>query len=231
MLRLIGFFVVTLVVMHILRQVPVIGRLFDIPIVGFWGTAILVSAAASHFASSALARRQAQRRIRDLGHVDTPHNQGKLGSLLAGSGRFRAAVPHLERAVAGEPTVAEWQYRLGCALLETARPREAAAALARAAEIDEEHAYGAVLARLCEARLASGDAEGALDAIVRRERNHGADPESAYRRGVSEKALGRKQEARKSFAEARHLASSAARFHRARARKFALLAFVAGLTS
>src|SRR5258705_1118964 len=200
MLRLVGFFVVTLLALHLLRQVPVIGQVFDIPIVGFWGAAILVSAAASHFASAALSRRQAQRRIRDLGHVDRPHSQGKLGSLLAGAGRFRAGVPHLERAAAGEPTVAEWHYRLGCALLETSRPREAAAALAQASAIDEEHAYGAVLARLSQALLANRDAQGAFDAIVRREKNHGADPESAYRRGLAEKALGRKQDARKSFA-------------------------------
>lgn len=229
MLRLAGFFVATLVVLQLLRQVPVIGHVFDIPIVGFWGAAILVSAAASKLADGALRRRRLSRRLRDLGHVETPHNQGKLGSLLAGEGRYKAAIPHLERAVSGEPDVAEWRYRLGCALLRTGKPREAARALEEAAAIDEEHAYGAVLARLAEAKLASGDAEGALAAIRRRETNHGPDAESAYRRGLAEKAAGRKREARASFAETRRLAGNAARFQRAQARKWALLSYFAGL--
>jgi tetratricopeptide (TPR) repeat protein len=229
MLRLVGFFVVTLVVLHLLRQVPLLGPLFDIPILGFWGAAILVSAAASKLADAALRRRRMHRRLRDLVHVETPHNQGKLGSLLAGEGRYRQAVPHLEHAVAGEPGVAEWRYRLGCALLRTRRSKEAAAALEQAAAIDEEHAYGAVLARLAEARLAAGDPEGALEAIRRRERNHGPDAESAYRRGLAEKAVGRRTEARASFAETRRLAGSAARFQRAQARKWALLSYFAGL--
>jgi tetratricopeptide (TPR) repeat protein len=210
-------------------MVPVIGRVFDVPILGFWGAAILVSAAASKIADSALRRRRLSRRLRDLGHVETPHNQGKLGSLLAGEGRHKEAIPHLERAVAGEPRVAEWRYRLGCALLRTGKPRESALALEEAAAIDEEHAYGAVLARLAEARLAGGDPEGALEAIRRRERNHGPDAESAYRRGLAEKAAGRKAAARASFAETRRLAGSAARFQRARARKWALLSYFAGL--
>ncbi len=229
MLRLVGFFIVTLVVLQLLRQVPVVGRVFDVPLLGFWGAAILVSATASRLATVALARRHAQRRVRELGHVDTPHNQGKLGSLLAGAGRHREAIPHLERAARGEPTVVEWRYRLGCALLATRRPREAAEELREAASLDEEYAYGAVLARLAQARLQGGDAEGALEAIARREKNHGADPESAFRRGVAEKRLGRRQDAKKSFAEARKLAASAVGFQRAQARKWALLAFVAGL--
>ena len=229
MLRLVAFFVVTLVVLHLLRQVPVLGRVFDIPILGFWGAAILVAAAASKLADLAIRRRRMRRRLSDLVHVETPHNQGKLGSLLAGEGRYKEAIPHLERAVAGEPKVAEWRYRLGCALLRTRRPGEAALALEEAVAIDEEHAYGAVLARLAEARLASGDPAGSLEAIRRRETNHGPDAESAYRRGLAEKAAGRKSEARASFAEARRLAGSAARFQRAQARKWAFLSYFAGL--
>jgi Flp pilus assembly protein TadD len=102
--------------------------------------------------------------------------------------------------------------------------------LVEAARLDEEHAYGAVFARLAEARLAGGDAAGSLEAVERRERNHGPDPESAYRRGLAQKSLGRREDARRSFAEARSLAASAAPFQRARARKWALLAFVAGLS-
>lgn len=227
MLRLVGFFLLVLVALHILRLVPIIGPIFDIPILGFWGAAILISFVASRWATTALDRRKLSRRVRELGHVETPHNQGKLGSLYVGMKRYRAAVEPLERAVAGEPDVAEWRYRLGCALLGCRRPREAAAALEAAAAIDEEHAYGAVLMRLAQARLAIGDARGAVEALERRDRNHGPDAESAYRRGRALKALGRPDEARASLREASRLAGSSATFRRGEARKWAALAVLA----
>lgn len=229
MLRLVGFFLLVLVALQLLRHLPIVGPIFEIPILGFWGAAILISLAASRWATAALARRGFSRRVRDLGHVETPHNQGKLGSLYVGERRFRAAVAPLERAVAGEPDVAEWRYRLGCALLGCARPREAAEALQAAAAIDEEHAYGTVLMRLAQARLACGDAAGAIEALERRDRNHGPDSESAYRRGLALKALGKRDEARASFREASILAGTAARFRRGEARKWAALAFLARL--
>ncbi len=228
-MRLIGFFVVVLLALQLLRHLPVVGPVFNVPILGFWGAAILVSAVASRAAATVLDRRRLSRRVRELGHVETPHNQGKLGSLLAGERRFREAVPHLERAVAGEPEVAEWRYRLGCALLESGRPREAAEALAAAAAIDEEHAYGAVLMRLAEARFASGDGKAALAALDRRDANHGPDPESSFRRGLTLKALGRRDEARASLAQVGRLAAAAARYHRGEARRWAVRAFLARL--
>ena len=227
MLRLVGFFLLVLVALHVLRLIPIVGPIFDIPILGFWGAAILISVAASRWATFALDRRRISRRIRDLGHVDTPHNQGKLGSLYVAGRRYRAAIAPLERAVAGEPDVAEWKYRLGIALLELRRPREAVAALEAAAAIDEEHAYGLVLMRLAQAKLAAGDAAGAIEALDRRDRNHGPDAESAYRRGKAMKALGKRDEAQASFREASKLAGSAARFQRGAARKWAALAVLA----
>lgn len=227
MLRLVGFFVLVLVALQLLRQVPIVGPFFDIPILGFWGAAILISLVASRWATFALTRRRVSRRVQDLGHVETPHNQGKLGSLFLGERRFKDAVAPLERAVAGEPDVAQWRYRLGCAQLGCGRTREAAEALQAAAAIDEEHAYGAVLMRLAQARLAIGDAQGALEALERRDRNHGPAPESAYRRGQALKALGRRDEARVSYREASKLAGSAARFQRGEARKWGTLALLA----
>jgi len=224
-LRLVGFFLLVLVALHILRLVPIIGPIFDIPILGFWGAAILISFVASRWATTALDRRKLSRRVRELGHVETPHNQGKLGSLYVGMKRYRAAVAPLERAVAGEPDVAEWRYRLGCALLGCRRPREAAAALEAAAAIDEEHAYGAVLMRLAEAELAAGNAQAALAALDRRERNHGPDPESAYRKGLALRALGHKDRSRECLVAVGQLARTESRFRRGDARKWALRAF------
>ena len=230
MLRLVGFFLLVLVALHLLRLIPFVGPIFDVPILGFWGAAILISLAASRWATFALDRRRASVRVRELGHVDTPHNQGKLGTLYVGARRYRAAIAPLERAVQGEPDVAEWRYRLGCALLGARRPRDAVAALEAGAAIDEEHAYGALLMRLSQARLAARDAQGALEALDRRDRNHGPDPESAYRRGLALKALGRRPESRASFAEAATLARTSAGFRRGQARKWAALATLARLS-
>jgi len=226
-LRLVGFFLLVLVALQVLRLVPIVGRFFDIPILGFWGAAILISLVASRWATFALDRRRTSSRVRALGHVDTPHNQGKLGSLYVGERRFKAAIGPLERAVAGEPDVAEWRYRLGCALLGLRRPKEAAAAFEGAAAIDEEYAYGNLLMRLAQARLACGDAAGSLEALERRDRNHGADAESAYRRGLALKALAKRAEARASFQEASKLAAAGGSFRRGEARKWGTLAFLA----
>jgi len=182
---------------------------------------------AERLGTAAGHRRRFQRMRRDLGQVDTPHNRGKLGALLLSQRRCAQAVPHLEAAVAGEPQSAEWRYRLGCAYLGARRREEAVEALTAAAELDEEHAYGAVLLRLVEALHGSGRHEEALAQVERFERGHGPTPESAYRRGLAHKALGRKDEAAASFDEVSRLAGGAARYQRAEARRFALRAFLA----
>jgi hypothetical protein len=229
-LRLIGFFVLVMLVLQGLRFLPFLGPLFRIPFFGFWIAAILCSVVLSKLASDTIDRRRLKNRERDLSAVDTPHNQGKLGLLLLTSGRPRAAVEPLRRAAAGDPQSAEWAYRLGCALLESGRPKEAVPELSRAAHADEEHAYGAVQLRLGEALQAchrEGEALAALDLF---QRNHGDSPESAYRRGSVLKSMGRKSEASESFARVGQLARTSASFQRNAARGWAWRAFWARLT-
>jgi tetratricopeptide (TPR) repeat protein len=229
-LRLIGFFVLVLVVMQALRFVPVLGPLLGGSFIGFWVAAIVCSAVISKLASDAIDRRRLKNRERELAAVDTPHNQGKLGLLLLTSGRARAAVEPLRQAAAGDPRSAEWAYRLGCALLESGRAGEALPELERAARAAEEHAYGAVQLRLSEALLACGRAEDALVALDRFQRNHGDNPECSYRRGRVLKALGRKKEAADSFARVGQLARQSARFQQSNARSWAWRALLARLT-
>ena len=139
---------------------------------------------------------------------------------MLSSGRARQALPYLERAVEGEPDSAEWRYRLGCALLESARPEAAVDALRATVAMDEEYAYGAVQLRLSEAHLGLGEAEAALAALDTFDRNHGPNPESAYRRGQALRAAGRRDEARESFAAVADLASRGARFQRGQNRRW-----------
>jgi tetratricopeptide (TPR) repeat protein len=230
MLRLIGFFVVVLLVVQLLRHVPVVGALFQIPILGFWGAAILVSALASKLAVVALDRSRFARRRRELGHVETPHNQGKLGVLLLTSGRTRAAIAPLENAVRGEPNAVEWRYRLGSALLASGRAEDAAAELTRAAAIDGEHAYGVLRLRLAEALAKCKRHDEVIAVLDHFDHDHGANAESAYRRGRSLRALGRRDEANESFRRASELARTVARYQRTHARTWAWRAFLARLT-
>lgn len=227
MLRLIGFFVLVLVVLQLLRHVPIVGAIFQIPILGFWGAAILVSAVASKFAVVAVDRSRFARRRRELGHVETPHNQGKLGALLLASGRAKAAIAPLENAVKGEPASVEWRYRLGSALLAAGRAADAAVELERAAAIDREHAYGALQMRLADALARGNRHADVLTALDQFDHDHGANAESAYRRGRSLRALGRRDEANESFRHAGDLARGVARYQRTYARTWAWRAFLA----
>jgi len=210
-LRMIGFFVAVVVLMNLLRLVPGIGGLFH-GFFAYWIVAILLSAALSRLSAAGLVRHRVRGQIRALGNVESPHNQGKLGTLLLSNGRSARAIPHLERAVEGEPESAEWHYRLGVALLEARRAVEACEEFGKVFEMDEEYAYGAVQLRAAEAALAVGDPAAALARLAVFERNHGPRPESAYWRGVALKRSGDRAAARESFAEVARLAAEGARY-------------------
>jgi len=222
--RFLGFFLLTFAALWVLRQVPGLGRLFDVPLLGFYLAAVIVSVVLARVGTRAVDRRRLGGEVRRLGAVDTPHNRGKLGSLHLAAGRARKAVPHLEVAVLGEPDEVEWRFRLGQAYLASGRPQEAAEALARAVELDEEHAYGGVLLSLARARQVAGDPRGALEALERFERNNGPSAESAYRRGQALRWAGEKERARGALGEVGALAAQAPRYQRAEARGWALRA-------
>jgi tetratricopeptide (TPR) repeat protein len=230
-MRLIGYFALVFLVLYLLRHVPGIGGIFRVPFLGFIVASALVSLVISWSTVRAMDGRRARVLERELrGTVETPHNQGKLGSLLLAQGRASKAIVHLERAVAGEPDSAEWRYRLGSAYVRARRAGDAVPVLERAAAIDEEHAYGMVLLRLAQAQRSAGDAQASLATLERFERNHGPNPESAYRRGLALKSLGRREEARAALAEVSRLAAHAARFQKGRQRGFVVRALLARVT-
>lgn len=215
MLRFIAFMVVAVVLSRLLGWLPVVGPLFArTGFLGIWITALLLSWGFTKWGRRAVRVRRDRVNARQLQAVDSPHNHGKLGSLYLAQGRPRKALEELERAVAGEPEVAEWRYRQGSALLEVRRPEEAAEALRSAVGIDEEHAYGGAQLRLAEALAACGRHDEALEALAVFERNHGPSPESAYRRGAALSKLGRRDEARAAFDEVARLASNVVSYQR-----------------
>lgn len=224
MLRLLGFFVVVLLVLQVLRHVPLLGAVFQIPFVGFWLAAVLVSAGGSKLAADWVDRRKQRALERQLGTVDTPHNLGKLGALLVAQRRYRRALDYLDRAIDGEPETAEWPYRKGIALIGLSRHAEAVEALEACTAINEDHAYGGAQLRLAQAQLAVGEAGAALAILERFELSHGKSPESAYRRGLSLKGLDRAQEARAALAEVSELARQVTGYQKRGAWKWVLRA-------
>jgi predicted negative regulator of RcsB-dependent stress response len=116
---------------------------------------------------------------------------------------------------------------LGCAQLGARRPAEAVAALERTVALNEEHAYGGALLRLAEAQQAERSYDAALATLERHDRAYGPTPESAYRRGLAQQALGRREAAQASFDEVARSAADAARYQRGEARGWVARAFLA----
>ena len=212
-LRMLGFFLLAWVLLGVLQTLPGIGGLFR-GFFAFWFVLIGLSVAFERGSRWLLRRRKLESELRALGNVESPHNQGKLGSLLLAHGRAGEALEALERATEGEPDVAEWHYRLGQALLARDRGQEAVAALERAAAIDEEHAYGGVQLALAEAHQALGQYERALERCATFERNHGPSPESAYRRGLALRGSGDKAGSARAFEQVARLAEDGPRYQR-----------------
>ena len=230
MLRLVGFFVLVLILTSVLGRLPFLGPLFrNTGILGILVTAMLLSWGISYYGRRAYRVRRDASRVRELSRVKSPHNAGKLGSLLLAQGRARRALPHLEAAIEGEPEVAEWHYRLGCARLEAGDAAGAVPVLQRCVQLEEEYAYGAAQLRLAEALTRSDRAEDALATLDVFERNHGPSPESAYRRGLALKRAGRRDAAREAWSEVSRLAAEAARYQRSSAGLWTVKAKLASL--
>jgi len=215
---------VVLVALTVLRQLPFIGGIFQVPFLGFYLAAVVVSLASARLGTRLVDRRKFQRSVRSLGEVDTPHNRGKLGALLAVDGRHKEALGHLEAAGEYEPELAEWAFRVGRSRLALGDASGAAEALTRAVGLDEEHGYGEALRRLAEALTRQGSPEEALERLDRHDVIYGETPESAYLRGRAHQAGGDKEAAKVAFLKAPELVADVAKYQREGARVWAMRA-------
>lgn len=194
--RMLLFFVVVIFCTRLLAGLPVVGAIFRIPFLGYWFTAILLSAVVAKLGADAVDFSARRRLARSLGSVDTPHHKGKLGSLLLSQGRARKAIPLLEQAVEGDPSSLEWRYRLGLARLRgKADPSAALAAFDSVLAEDDHFAFGAVMLLSAEAAFEAGYPDNALLRVERFEREEGPSPTSALLRAKVLKKAGRRSEA------------------------------------
>lgn len=117
------------------------------------------------------------------------------GALALRGGDARAAVTHFEAAVAQEPEVAEYRANLGAALLELAKAGDTAAGPRALAELERAVAWGPSLptahTNLGLARLMTGDAAGALQALDQALAIDAAHVPALYNRAAALNALGR----------------------------------------
>lgn len=195
MARMLLFFVVVIFCTRVLARVPVVGAIFQIPFLGFWFTAILLSGLAAKLGSDAVDYSARRRLVQSLGSVDTPHHKGKLGALLLSQGRARKAIPLLEAAVEGDATSLEWRYQLGLARLRgKADASSALAAFDSVLAEDDDFKFGAAMLMSAEAALAAGYPDNALLRVGRFERDQGPSPSSALLRAKVLKKAGRRAE-------------------------------------
>jgi tetratricopeptide (TPR) repeat protein len=121
------------------------------------------------------------------------------GAMALRSGEVAQAVTLLEKAVALEPEVPEYGGNLGAALLEQAKAGAPDAAR-RAREVLERAArwrptLPTVHTNLCLARLATGDAAGALEAADQALTLDPGHLPARFNRAAALEALGRRAEA------------------------------------
>lgn len=227
-MRLFPWLALTAVLFVVAGMVPGLRGLTRMPILGLLLTSMLAAALLRHWEAWQVQRKQTAASIRDLSRVETPEQQGKLGSLLLSKGKARQALEPLQNAAQGDPGRLEWRYRLGCCELELGRPAQALEWLEDVVAREEEHAFGAAIMRLIECRFALGEHSQALAALERFERNHGPNPESAYRRGQALLELGQREAGKSALAEVPVLMEALPAAHRKPMRAYAIKAKALG---
>jgi tetratricopeptide (TPR) repeat protein len=123
-----------------------------------------------------------------------------LGSVLTEQGRSADALPYLESAVKHEPESALGVALLGVALADAGHPDEAATDAARAVAI--EKANPAVLMLAGRAMLRAQHLSEAETYLVESVKLNPLDPEALTRLGIAKAALGKRDEAERSFRRA-----------------------------
>jgi tetratricopeptide (TPR) repeat protein len=115
------------------------------------------------------------------------------GAMAVRAGRLDEGVAELEKAVKREPEIAEYRSNLGAALLEKVKAGDASLAKQALEQLELAIKWGATLpevyANLSFARLANGDANGALAAADVGIRMDGKHVPSHYNRAAALNAL------------------------------------------
>lgn len=137
----------------------------------------------------------------ELRHFETAARHAELGRLLRLRRQFDEAQPHLARAVALDPSIAGAWHQLGLVHFARAQWQAAAAAFARAEQLDPGHAFGDAMLYRGRTLHELGDA-GALALLLDHERRHGGGPRGHVWRADALLRAGRGDEAREALRQA-----------------------------
>jgi tetratricopeptide (TPR) repeat protein len=159
-----------------------------------------------------------------------PHNASALndlGRLLCLRGRFRKALPFLERALERMADSPETHYYFGLASLHSGREAEGEREIARALEINPRFRYGEPYIRLGEYLLRTGRTDEAKKALEKGVEIHSSNTEGWYLLGMAHEKKGEKEEAKAGYRKAIESYRSSPSYKRRDEWRFALKARMA----
>ncbi len=133
-------------------------------------------------------------------HDVAAHND--LGRLLAGQGKFKEALPHMEAAIARMDESAETNYFLGLCLLHCGQSESGIEYIEKALELSPSFLYGEPRRVLARHYFDSGNYREAAEQARLCVKKNTSAVEGWYLLGASEQELGNKKKARQAYASA-----------------------------
>ncbi len=142
------------------------------------------------------------RALGELQHFASAQRHFEVGRLALLRREWALAVPHLEQAIALEPTMAAAHHGAGTALFRYGQLAHAAAAFARAEQLDPGHAFGDALLHYGRCLDLLGQHDEAVRVLDAHAARHGGNCKSHYWLGQALAAAGDTARARAAFAAA-----------------------------
>ena len=136
------------------------------------------------------------RAIADLRNFESAARHLEAGRAANACRDYRAAIPHLIRAIQMERDLLAAHYQIGVAFFELGALQQAAQALTHVTAIEPGHAFGDALLRLARTRQLGGDRTGARDLFVQHQKEHGGNRKSHHWLGLAHLAVGDRDAAR-----------------------------------
>lgn len=136
------------------------------------------------------------RAIADLRNFESAARHLEAGRAANACRDYRAAIPHLIRAIQMERDLLAAHYQIGVAFFELGALQQSAQALTHVTAIEPGHAFGDALLRLARVRQLGGDRTGARDLFVQHQKEHGGNRKSHHWLGLAHLDVGDRDAAR-----------------------------------
>jgi tetratricopeptide (TPR) repeat protein len=138
----------------------------------------------------------------NLKHFESAQRHLEVGRLALQIGDLSTAVPHLQRAVEMEPSLAAARYQLGRLLFRVGALPQALDAFTRAESADPGHAFGDALLHAGRCLHLMGDDKNSIGVLRAHAQRHGGSRRSSYWLGEALRGAGDREGAAAAFAAA-----------------------------